>query len=185
MVRSKAFVVRTTALGLLVVVAVVIAVVARGGDGGSAAAQPTTAMPRIAVPKTTLVKASVAPSVGYGKIANCRPAVRALSRPADLPDDFPLPRGTVITDVQRPTVAGGPPFMYIWGQAPLSLRAASGFFVRELRRLGFFITQADAEPGEEEARFNRNGRRGGWKVNSLLGCPRNVLVLVGVELPRT
>lgn len=175
--------VRTAALGFLLVVAVVIAVVARGGESTPSAAQRvTSATPKVRPTARSLVGPRTAPAVGYGKIADCKPVNRRRARPAGLPAAFPLPRGTVITDVTTPKVVGGASVLYIWGHVPLSLDAAASFLARELQRAGFALTTADAEPGEAEARFRGNGRRGGWKVNQILRCPGRALLLVGVSL---
>ena len=142
----------------------------------------TSATPKVRPTTRSLVSASATPAVGYGKIADCKPVSRPRARPTGLPAVFPLPRGTVITDVTIPKVVGGASALYLWGHVPMSLSAAASFLARELQRTGFALTTADAEPGEAEARFRGNGRRGGWKVNQILGCPGRALLLIGVAL---
>jgi hypothetical protein len=186
-VRSKTFVVRTAALGFLLVVAVAVAVVARGGDSGSpsAAAAAAVAKPRFTPTSRALVGSRPAPTTyGFGKIVRCNPVGPSRARPASLPEVFPLPRGTVITAVTVSRIAGAPPVRYIWGHVPLPFPAAASFFARELPRQGFALIRAETEPGEADARFAGHGRRGGWQVLAMRGCPQKVLLLLGLALPR-
>jgi hypothetical protein len=179
-------VVRTAALGFLLVVAVAVAVVARGGDSSSPSASTvaTGATPMFKPKPRALVGTTVPPTLGFGKIVRCQLVSAPMARPESLPEGFPLPRGTMITGITVSRIAGVPPVQYIWGHVPLTFPVAASFFARELQRQGFALIRAETEPGEADAQFAGRGRRGGWKVMAMRGCPRKVLFLVGLALPR-
>jgi hypothetical protein len=108
----------------------------------------------------------------------CAKAGSTIPRPSDLPGDFPLPPGTVITSSQNPH----PGQLLIGGVIPADLRGAAVFFSDELPSHGYELGFGDAEQGEAEAPFSGHGFRGKWKVNGILNCPNAVtLTLVLID----
>jgi hypothetical protein len=115
---------------------------------------------------------------GAPEVPACAKAGSRVSRPSDLPADFPLPPGTVITSSQHPH----PGQLLIGGVIPADLRAAAVFFTDELPARGYELGRGDAEQGEAEAPFSGHGCRGKWKVNGILNCPDAVtLTLVLID----
>jgi hypothetical protein len=108
----------------------------------------------------------------------CAKAGSTIPRPPDLPADFPLPPGTVITSSQNPH----PGQLLIGGVIPADLRGAAVFFSDELPARGYELGLGDSEQGEAEAPFSGHGLRGKWKVNGILNCPSAVtLTLVLID----
>jgi hypothetical protein len=108
----------------------------------------------------------------------CAQAGSTIPRPSDLPADFPLPPGTVITSSQNPHSGQ----LLIGGIIPADLRGAAVFFSDELPARGYELGLGDAEQGEAEAPFSGHGFRGKWKVNGILNCPNAVsLTLVLID----
>jgi hypothetical protein len=108
----------------------------------------------------------------------CAKAGSTIPRPPDLPADFPLPPGTVITSSQNPH----PGQLLIGGVIPADLRGAAVFFSDELPARGYELGLGDSEQGEAEAPFSGHGFRGKWKVNGILNCPSAVtLTLVLID----
>ena len=151
MVWNLATVQRAMVLGLALA-----ALVVGCGGGGSEAEGPPPALPACA---------------GSG------PAIAA---PPELPDDFPLPRGTVFRIEQRP-FAGQ---VVLRGAAPLDLDGAATFFEGELEDAGYEVGRQDAEQGEREALFTRGGLRGGYRANAIPDCDAVQLTIVLIRQPQ-
>lgn len=121
---------------------------------------------------------SAAPDGDPPKVPACAKVGSTISRPRDLPADFPLPPGTVITSSQNPH----PGQLLIAGVIPTDLRGAAVFFTDELPARGYQLGRGDAEQGEAEAPFSGHGFRGKWKVNGILNCANAVtLTLVLID----
>jgi hypothetical protein len=89
----------------------------------------------------------------------------------------------VFTQFQRPTSPGSRSLLYLIGHAPLSLRGAAMFFIRELPLRGYYITASESEAVEAEASF-AGPFRGALKVVAIPRCSNRVWMLVGVTNPR-
>jgi hypothetical protein len=110
----------------------------------------------------------------------CAGTGRAIERPGELPDDLPLPPGTVLRSEQRPF----PGQLIVRGVVPAGIDAAASFFEDELPDAGYELGRGDAEPGEREALFSGDGVRGGWRVNGIPECEEAVsLTLVVIRQP--
>jgi hypothetical protein len=109
-------------------------------------------------------------------IPECAAAGAVVTLPDAFPDDFPLPAGTRITDVQE-TDDG---VLLVGGVIPGSLSAAATFFSDEVPAAGFEAGEGDAEQDEAEASFWREGSEGSWKVHSILDCPTAVTLTVAI-----
>lgn len=110
-------------------------------------------------------------------LALCAKAGPPIRVPEDLRENFPLPPGTRLTLEQRP-YAGQ---LLLRGYIPGDIGGAAAFFKRELPDAGYELGRGDSERGEAEGLFTGNGRRGGWRVNAILGCPAVRLLIVLVE----
>jgi hypothetical protein len=100
-----------------------------------------------------------------------------IEAPSDLPDDLPVPPGTVFTNAQRPFEGQ----LVLRGVVPGKLNSAANFFRDSLPDAGYELGVGDAEPGEAESLFTGAGVRGGWRVNAIPDCDgavRLLLVLV-------
>ena len=106
----------------------------------------------------------------------CAGAAPAVERPAELPDDLPLPPGTVLRSVQRPF----PGQLIVRGAVPDDIGGAASFFESELPDAGYRLGRGDAEPGERESLFTGDEVRGGWRVNKIPRCDGAVTVTVVV-----
>ena len=109
-------------------------------------------------------------------LPTCAGKGRPVERPAELPDDLPLPPGTVLRAAQRPF----PGQLIVRGVAPAGIDAAASFFEDELPDAGYRLGRGDAEAGERESLFTGDGLRGGWRVNRIPDCDGAVTVTVGV-----
>jgi len=109
----------------------------------------------------------------------CAGAGTAIERPRGLPEDLPLPPGTVLRSQQRPF----PGQLVVRGVVPASIEDAASFFVDELENAGYALGRGDAEPGEREALFTGHGFRGGWRVNAIPNCEAVNLTLVVIRQP--
>lgn len=118
-----------------------------GGGGGEAASPATTSGTGPAVP-------------------GCARAP-AVPRPAGLPEDFPLPAGTILTGTRTPL----PGALLVDAVVPVPIGEAKRFFTEELPPKGYQLGRGDSEGDEAEAPFTGNGLRGRWRVNSVFGCP--------------
>lgn len=111
-------------------------------------------------------------------IPPCAKAGEAIPRPDELPADFPLPPGTVITSSATPY----PGQLLIGAVIPGELGDTASFFSTQLPAAGYEVGRGDSEQGESEAPFTGNGFRGKWKVNGIADCPGAVtLTLVLIE----
>lgn len=111
-------------------------------------------------------------------VPTCAKTGKRVTRPDELPSDFPLPPGTVITSSGMPY----PGQLLIGGVIPFDIQNAAEFFVDELPRAGYELGRGDSEQGEAEAPFTGHGVRGKWKVNGILNCSQAVtLTLVVIE----
>jgi hypothetical protein len=95
--------------------------------------------------------------------------------PAPLPADLPKPpsgtRARVVQANQALTVVAT--------QTNISLREAVIFVLREFPKTGFTLGRGDAEPGQADAPFVRNGVFGQVRINVIDGCSTQWLVAVG------
>jgi hypothetical protein len=119
------------------------------------------------------------PSAGDAvEVPPCAQTEESITRPDELPSDFPLPPGTIITSSATPS----PGQLRIGGVIPADIQQAAEFFADELPRAGYELGRGDSEQGEAEAPFTGRGVRGEWKVNGILNCSNAVtLTLVVIE----
>ena len=99
---------------------------------------------------------------------------RAVERPPQLPADFPLPPGLVLTLATYEQ----PVRLVLNGFAPGDLGAVGRFFETELPRRGYRLGRGDQEEFEKEAPFTGRGFRGLWRIFGSPECPTAVRVLV-------
>jgi hypothetical protein len=177
--RGKASLLRMAVVPVFACAGIIALVVVRGG-GGDAATTPA--------PVTT---GAFSKAVGAGgsqaaalRARACPAFGRSKRPPAGFPRDLPLPKGTVLTVAKRYQRPGSAPSLVVEGYAPLTLRAAVLFFIRELPAHGYTFGRGDSEPGEAESQLQNRRFRGAWKIVALPGCPRSVGLLVGVSLVR-
>lgn len=113
------------------------------------------------------------------KLPPCAGAGTPIAAPRELPDNFPLPPGTVFRLEQRPF----PGQVVLRGAAPLDLDGAASFFEGELEDAGYEVGRQDAEQGEREALFTGEGLRGGYRANSIPDCDAVQLTIVLIRQP--
>lgn len=111
------------------------------------------------------------------KLPACAGSGSAIKTPPELPDDFPLPPGTVLRIEQRP-FAGQ---VVLRGAAPLDLDGAASFFEGELADAGYQVGRQDAEQGEREALFTRGALRGGYRANAIPDCEAVQVTIVLIQ----
>lgn len=139
--------------------AVVLALVSACGGGGETSGTPTVEAARV--------------------LPACAKARAADSPPPELPVQFPLPPGTVISSVDSPH----PSQLVVAGVIPADLQDAASFFTKALPEHGYQVGVGDAEGTESEAPFTGNGYRGKWRVNEIPDCSALKLTLVLIEQP--
>jgi hypothetical protein len=138
------------------VVALAVAAAACGGDGGAAAPEEDPDEPVRVLPACAGAKAGAEP---------------------ELPVEFPLPPGTVVTSSESP-FAGQ---VVVLGLIPANLQEAASFFGGALPEHGYQVGVGDSEGNEAEAPFTGNGYRGKWRVNEIPNCRAVRLTLVLIE----
>ena len=95
-----------------------------------------------------------------------------------LPENLPVPAGTVFTKVETPFEGQS----VVSGVSPGDLDGARSFYDDELGDAGYRQGLGESEPGETEALFTGPGVRGGWRANTVPGCDGAVrLTLVVVR----
>ena len=101
-------------------------------------------------------------------LPSCAHVSKAIPLPAGFPTQFPLPCGTAITSHRKGFYGAA----VIHGVIPSSSFAGSlAFFMREVPRAGFKLSEADSEPPREgEAGYRGHGYVGRWKIHSIAGC---------------
>ncbi len=179
MLRRRGLLLRLAYLPALVGAGLAVAILGHSSNGDAAAT--TAATP--AGKRNTLAR-----SVGAGGSARlaaqtCPTPDSAVSKllPVGFPKNFPLPRGTVVTVSHEYHAKGSPKTFVVYGYAPISLRDATLFFIREMPRNGYVLGRGDSEPTEAEAPFQGRGMRGAWKAAVRISCPNLVQLLVGVS----
>jgi hypothetical protein len=115
------------------------------------------------------------PAAAQG-LPSCNARATGTALPETFPRDFPLPRGTVVTEAQRLPAEGAS----VRGVVPMGLKQAAAFFTRRVPAVGFIAGEADSEPWEAESEFSGKGIEGKWKVNELPGCLEKSALLVVV-----
>jgi hypothetical protein len=102
-----------------------------------------------------------------------------VDRPADLPDELPLPDGLVLTDAQH---SGGKEFR-LRGVVGGDLDGIAEFFKDELPANGFELKESEAEAHEQEGEFEGHDYEGSWRVvKNPTDCPVvAVFVTLGEE----
>ena len=165
----RALVARTTGLAIVLAGGVLAAVLARGGGSASSAGGSG--------PVTTVAKRAAPVSF----VAGCPRAKYSLARPRDFPDAFPLPHGTVITNIER-SRTGTPRLLYLIGYAPLRFAELVAFFRNVPARQGFQLTGGEVETADAETKFVGHGLRGATRIAVLTGCTRATWLLVAVTL---
>lgn len=118
--------------------------------------------------------AAPATTAGASSIPACAQPKVTIPTATGLPDDFPLPPGTVLISSERPHAGQ----VVVRGVAPGELEAAADFFRKELVADGYDLGRSDSEAGEVESLFTGNRTRGGWRVNQIPRCPGAVRVFV-------
>ena len=101
---------------------------------------------------------------------------RNVARPSELPADFPLPPGMVITLVENQDIGG----LKVNGYAPGTIDSVGEFFERELPEAGYEIVAGDQEQFEKEGDFVGNRSLGQFKIFGSPECPTAVRVVVGL-----
>ena len=114
------------------------------------------------------------------KLPPCAGSGAPIATPREVPDAFPLPRGTVFRIEQRPF----PGQVVLRGAAPIGLDDAASFFESELEDAGYQVGRRDAEQGEREALFTGHGLRGGYRANVIPDCDAVQLTLVLIRQPQ-
>jgi hypothetical protein len=108
----------------------------------------------------------------------CAKPPQTIPRPKALPADFPVPAGTVFTNVEQPF----PEQHIVSGISPGSLESTRSFYDASLEEAGYQQGRGESEPGETEALFTASGMRGGWRANVIPECDGAVrLTLVFVR----
>jgi hypothetical protein len=140
------------------------------------------------VPKISVLLLGIILCVGCGKTRSsetappaaalppCASVNTAISRPAEFPDNFPLPDKTVITSSQYSQ--GGS--LTISAAVPMTFKEAAAFFQNKLPAAGYKLLEGDAEMDEAESAFTGNGYQGKWKINGILNCPRAVRLTIAI-----
>lgn len=120
------------------------------------------------------------PAASAPSVPACAAAGPAVPAPEELPEDLPLPPGTVFTGVQVAEEVGT---IVLSGVVPSDLRTAAVFFTEELPAAGYQLGEGDAEQGEAESVFAGHGYRGRWRVNGILDCPNAVTLSLAIVPP--
>lgn len=189
MFRRRGLPLRLLVIPVLVGAGVAFAVLGRGGKSDAASAPPAASSQP--APSGAFSKAVPGPAASKtsSKLASnaCPTPAGGKPVPDDFPKGVPIPPGTVITASRRYQARGFPKTLVIYGYAPMNLRAATLFFIRELPRRGYSIGRGDSEVGEAEAPFQGNGVRGAWKLAvGTVPCPNLIELLIGVSpLPKS
>jgi hypothetical protein len=111
-------------------------------------------------------------------IPRCAAGGSVIPPPPELPEDLPLPSGTVFTSMHVDVGT-----IVLSGVVPLDLRGAATFFIEELPAAGYELGEGDAEQGEAESVFAGHGYRGRWRVNGILDCPNAVTLTLAIVPP--
>ena len=126
--------------------------------GGSSAATPTATL-----------RPTPAPCPGVSQPSQVG------SWPAPLPADLPKPpSGTKARVLQANEVV-----TIVAVQTTLSLREATIFVLREFPKKGFTLGRGDAEAGQADAPFVRNGVFGQVRLNVVDNCRTQWMVAIG------
>ena len=142
--------------------------------GRPSTTEVTTVTRRRSIAPLLLLLAAVLASCSAGArgsgasatMPDCAPRGAPISRPELLPVAFPLPPGTVLTQVHESSAGA----TVIAGVIPLPLADAAGYFLDEMPRAGFDLGPGDAEQDEAESAFTGAGIDGQFKVHSILDC---------------
>jgi len=112
-----------------------------------------------------------------GKLPACaaHPATR-ITRPASLPGEFPLPKGTILTKVKQKFDR-----VNLRGRFRGDVKHARGFFQQRLPERGFLLDGGDSGPDFAEESFVGNGVRGFVKLHRYEACDGVVRMLVTIK----
>jgi hypothetical protein len=114
---------------------------------------------------------------GATPLPACAKPPKSIPRPEVLPQNLPVPAGTVFTKVETPFEGQS----VVSGVSPGDLDGTRSFYEDRLDEAGYSQGRGESEPGETEALFTGHGVRGGWRANAIPGCDgavRLTLVLV-------
>lgn len=106
----------------------------------------------------------------------CARVDNVVSLPAEFPEGFPLPPGTVVTASER-TASGS---TTISAAIPMDFKQAVAFFQSKLPAAGYQLLEGDAEMDEAESTFACQRFRGKWKINGILNCPAAVRLTLAI-----
>jgi hypothetical protein len=97
----------------------------------------------------------------------CAHAAKAIAFPANFPQNFPVPNGTVI-DATRVPIGGG---IAAVGFVPSpSFKTTVDFFPAQIKAAGFKMLHLEVDsPNDSEGEYSGHGFVGGWALRSL--CP--------------
>lgn len=109
-------------------------------------------------------------------LPGCAAAGTAITRPAALPEAFPLPGGTVFDKTRREGE-----FQVVEGFVPGPLEATRDFFRRELPKAGFELGEGDAEEHEAETEFTHEGSEGRLKLRDVSGCDGALTLAIAIK----
>jgi hypothetical protein len=118
-------------------------------------------------------------SMPANNLPPCAKAGPAASLPAEFPNGFPIPPGTVITSSQRSDKG----VIVVGGLSPVDFKTAVVFFQSKLPVAGYQLLKGDAEMDEAESSFSGQGVEGKWKVQGILNCSGAVALTIAVWRP--
>jgi len=97
----------------------------------------------------------------------CAPSAKAIPFPVNFPQNFPVPRGTLISSTRVPIGGGIAAVGFV--PAPM-FNATVEFFPRQVRVAGFTLLHWDVvSPHVSEGQYIGHGFSGGWSLMSW--CP--------------
>ena len=109
----------------------------------------------------------------------CAEPEKSIPRPKALPENLPVPAGTVFTKVEAPFEGQS----VVSAVSPGDLDGTRSFYEDRLDEAGYNQGRGESEPGETESLFTGHGVRGGWRANAIAGCDGAVrLTLVVVRI---
>jgi hypothetical protein len=109
----------------------------------------------------------------------CAKPTKRIPKPAVLPENLPVPAGTVFTKTELPFEGQS----VVSAVSPGDLDGTRSFYEEGLDDAGYSQGRGESEPGETEALFTGPGVRGGWRANVIPGCDGAVrLTLVVVTI---